>query len=146
MWWWDRLIEDKMRSAQEKGLFDNLAGQGEPLPQDDETRGEDWLGNHMLRQAGLLPDWLQLRKEIEAERPTVRAALDEYWRQAERDNLSAARQAALLQGFEKNYIRLAREINNKIDQHNLRCPSIFHEIARFPEDAIARRRQRSSRH
>ena len=145
MWWWDRIIEDKLRTANEQGLFDNLRGAGKPLSLDDETGGEDWLGNHMLHEAGLLPVWLELRKEIAAERGLVKAAFDDYWHHADRLERPGQPRTELLVGLEERYGKLAREINRKIDEHNMRCPSIGHELARFPEDAIARRRQRSLR-
>jgi hypothetical protein len=36
---------------------------------------------------------------------------------------------------EETYRKAATAINAKIDLHNLRCPSIMLEIARFREDA-----------
>lgn len=144
MWWWDAIIEDKVRSASERGLFDNLKGTGRSQHL-DEAGGEDWLGNHMLREAGLLPLWLELRTEIAAERDGVRVAYEQYWLRAEEMTRSGQLNPAILAADEEHYRRLAREINRKIDDHNMRCPSMAHELPRFPEDAIARRRQRSLR-
>lgn len=140
MWWWDRLIEDRIQAGIEKGLFDNLRGQGKRLPLDDDL-GQEWLANHLLREAGVLPEWLELRRQVYAERPSVLAALWEY-REAERQmDVDLPGQRAILQRLEERYIELAREINRKIDLHNLRCPSIHHELARFQEDALARERR-----
>ncbi|HET7037802.1 MAG TPA: DUF1992 domain-containing protein [Thermomicrobiaceae bacterium] len=145
MWWWDSLIDDKVRTAQQEGQFDNLRGAGRPFRWKDDSNDEDWLGNHLLHNAGVLPEWLQLRKEIAAERPAVREALDTYWlRRAELDPQDH-RHAALLARLEAEYAARAREINRKIDEHNLRCPSLAHEMPRFPEDLIRRRLQRVCR-
>jgi len=140
MWWWDRVIDDKIKAAEENGAFANLSGQGKRLPDDGEPAGEDWLANHLLRQAGVLPTWLQLRKEIHQERPSVLEALREYDLQRERLNPLDIRHSAILVRLEERYAARAREINKRIDEHNLRCPSIHLEIPRFQEDLIRRRR------
>lgn len=145
MWWWDRLIEDRVETAKEKGLFDNLRGQGKPLALEPGS-GEEWLANHLLREAGMLPDWLELRKLIHKERPRVLAALREYDEQAAVLDPRRPGDRAILDRLAQRYVEAAREINRKIDEHNLRCPSIDHELIRFPEDAITRRRRRAAAH
>ena len=79
--WLDAVI----RQAEAEGHFDNLPGQGKPLPPANPYEAlDEWaLANHILKQSGFLPDWLQLRKEVEEERPAVVAALDAYRRQRE---------------------------------------------------------------
>ncbi len=143
--WWDRLIEERIKAAQERGEFRNLSGEGRPLPRDDEASSEYWAAHRLLRKNGLLPDWLQLRKEIWEERQVVRAALDEYRDAAARLDPQNPGHVAILQRLERRYRELARQINLKIDLHNIRCPSIAHELIRFPEDLIERERARASR-
>ena len=145
MWWWDQLIENRVEESREKGLFENLRGQGRPLKLEPGS-GPEWLANHLLRENDMLPDWLQLRKEIHEERPRVIAALQEYDEQATVLDPRRPRDRAILDRLEQRYVQAAREINRKIDEHNLRCPSIHHELVRFPEDAIARRRRRANAH
>lgn len=140
MWWWDRVIDDKIKTAQESGAFDNLKNHGRPLPDDGEPNGEDWLANHLLRQAGVLPTWLQLRKEIYDDRSTVLDALREYEDERGRRDPFDLHDSAILVRLEERYAERAREVNKKIDEHNLRCPSISLEIPRFQEDLIRRRR------
>ncbi len=140
MWWWERIIDDKIKSAQESGAFDNLKNHGKPLPDDGEPNGEDWLANHLLRQAGVLPTWLQLRTEIYHERPRVLDALHEYESERAKRDPFNIRDSAILVRLEERYIECATQVNKKIDEHNLRCPSISLEIPRFQEDLIRRRR------
>ncbi len=142
MAWLDRLIDEKIKAAQERGAFDRLAGAGKPLQLDDESGGEDWLANHILREAGALPEWLQLRKEIYEERPRVIAALREYQAYERSLDTSLPGHRAILARLEERYRKLAAELNAKIDLHNVRCPSIAHELPRQPEDYIARLRRR----
>jgi hypothetical protein len=141
VWWWDRIIDDKIKTAQETGAFDNLRGQGRPLPDDGEPSGEDWLANHLLKQSGVLPTWLQLRKEIFHARPRVLEALREYEHERARLNPLDLRHSAILVRLEERYSLAAGEANKLIDEHNLRCPSISLEIPRFQEDLIRRRRR-----
>ncbi len=135
----ESLVEEQIRKAQEQGQFDNLPGFGKPLPKDDgyELAGEHWLGNHILKQAGFLPLWLQLRKEIAAERGEVEAALSRYREQARTLDPLASGTYATLRELEENYVQLATAINEKIHQHNDHCPptQLLHW---FPEDAARR--------
>jgi hypothetical protein len=132
----DGLIDAKIRAAQEQGKFDNLPGFGKPLPRDEgyEMAGEHWLGNHILKQTGYLPIWLQLRKEIAAERREVEAALAQFRGETCKP---AGSISATLQQLEDRYVQLATAINTKIDQHNDRCPNT-QLLNRFPEDTNRR--------
>ena len=128
----ENLIEEKIRAAREAGVFDNLRGAGQPFDFADDERQPDWLGLHVLRENGFLPEWLELRKQIAAERDEVHAALD-AWRGEITMNGSATHALATRAGG--RYRALAKAINAKIDLHNIRCPSLQFEIARFREDA-----------
>lgn len=59
-------VERKIREAQERGEFDNLAGQGQPLPGLNGRDDADWWVKGFLEREGLkapLPTSLALRKE-----------------------------------------------------------------------------------
>ncbi len=61
----DVLIEKKLEAAEAAGTFRNLPGSGKPLPPDDTTRVPNELraGYRILRDAGYVPEELELRKE-----------------------------------------------------------------------------------
>ena len=61
-----KIIEQRIREAQENGEFDNLPGQGEPLDFEDEGHvPEDLrLAYKILKNADCLPPELELKKEI----------------------------------------------------------------------------------
>jgi hypothetical protein len=127
-----KLVEDKIRQAIDDGAFDGLSGAGKPFGTLEDSSGEDWMGFHILKSNGFLPEWLELRKQIFDRRGGVLASLD-AWRAAvvrygDIDHV-LAREAHL------EYVRQSKAINAMIDLHNLRCPSIHLEIARFREDA-----------
>jgi Domain of unknown function (DUF1992) len=62
----ERLAENRIREAMERGEFDNLSLAGKPLPPDasglvpEELR----LAYKLLKDAGFLPPEMELRKEI----------------------------------------------------------------------------------
>ena len=63
----ERLIENKIREAMEKGEFDNLPGQGQPLDLTAyfNTPSDLRLGFAMLKGAQFVPPEVELRHEIE---------------------------------------------------------------------------------
>jgi hypothetical protein len=63
-------IDQQINEAAERGLFDNLAGAGKPLPDAGEDDfGEAWLRDYVRREGvppeDMLPTPLRLRKDIE---------------------------------------------------------------------------------
>jgi hypothetical protein len=62
----EKIVERKIREAQEKGEFDNLPGSGNPIDlQDDANIPDDLrLAYKILKNADCLPPEIQLRKEI----------------------------------------------------------------------------------
>ncbi|WP_189196078.1 DnaJ family domain-containing protein [Micromonospora fulviviridis] len=67
---WEAAVEAQIRSAQERGEFDNLPGAGKPIPGRDLPYDEGWwirsfLEREQLPSDLLLPTPLQLRRRIE---------------------------------------------------------------------------------
>jgi hypothetical protein len=63
-------VERQIRTAQDRGSFDNLPGHGKPLPNIDEPHDDlAWLAAKLRREnvsiAALLPPSLALAKEVE---------------------------------------------------------------------------------
>lgn len=62
---WETLIERQIREAAERGQFDNLPHQGEPLPIDDNPYAGEWgLAFHLLKNEGVAPPWIEADKEV----------------------------------------------------------------------------------
>ena len=61
-----KIAEQKIREAMERGEFDNLAYHGKPLKLDDLTGVPAHLrmGYKILKNAGILPEEMQLKKDI----------------------------------------------------------------------------------
>lgn len=63
---YQKIIEKRIKEAQEKGEFDDLPGKGGPLALEDDSRiPEDLrLSYKVLKNANCLPPEVELRKEI----------------------------------------------------------------------------------
>ena len=66
MWCFQKIVEERIRKAQEEGEFDNLPGKGQALALEDDSHiPEDLrLAYKILKNADCLPPELQLKKEI----------------------------------------------------------------------------------
>ena len=63
----ENIVEERIRKAQQRGLFDNLSGAGKPLPKDviGATVAEDLrLSYRILKNADCLPPEMEVKKEI----------------------------------------------------------------------------------
>jgi hypothetical protein len=62
----DRIIEERIRRAQQKGKFEDLEGTGKPLKfeKDGHVAGELRLAYKILKNADCLPPEIQLKNEI----------------------------------------------------------------------------------
>lgn len=67
---WEAAVEAQIRTARERGEFDNLPGAGKPLPGRDDPYDEMWWIKGLLEREALptdllLPTPLLLRKKVE---------------------------------------------------------------------------------
>lgn len=72
------LAEQKIRAAIQEGQFDRLPGFGKPLELEDESSIPPTLrlGYKILRNAGVLPEEMRLKKEIAAIREALQRTED----------------------------------------------------------------------
>ena len=70
-----RVAERKISDAIEEGVFENLPGKGQPVKLDEDpvTPAHLRAANKVLKNAGVLPDWVQTLKDLQAERGEVAA-------------------------------------------------------------------------
>ncbi len=81
----DKLVEQKIREAQEAGEFDRLEGAGRPVNLDAYFATPEGLraGYAVLKNAGVVPEEVQLLKELDALKRRLGARTDA----AERERL-----------------------------------------------------------
>jgi len=92
------VVEERIRQAQRDGLFDDLPGKGKPLKLDDDSHVAPALraSYRILKNAGILPPEIQMRKEI--------STLKQMLEQVEEEDQAR---------------ELVREINEKILESNI---------------------------
>lgn len=80
------MAEEKIKAGLKSGTFDNLPGKGKPLVLEDLSAVPKELraGYKMLKNAGMLPEELQLRKDIVTLNDLLRCCEDDK----ERERLS----------------------------------------------------------
>jgi hypothetical protein len=64
----ERIAEEKIREAAQRGEFDHLPGAGKPLPDEDDLAlvpPELRMAYRVLKNAGYVPEEVRLRREIE---------------------------------------------------------------------------------
>ena len=115
-----RIAEQRIQEAMERGDFDNLALKGEPLPAEDLTHVPEELrmGYKVLKNAGVLPEELELKREIVDLRRLLAACSDKEEQSSLRRRLSA-RQLRFDMLMEKNFrtpawLRYEGKINERM--------------------------------
>jgi hypothetical protein len=62
---WDSWVDEAIQDARERGDFDNLPGQGQPVTiETNPLAGDNELGYHVLKNNNILPHWMELSKEL----------------------------------------------------------------------------------
>ncbi|SLN42204.1 DnaJ family domain-containing protein [Pseudooctadecabacter jejudonensis] len=56
------LIDARIRAAQAEGAFDDLPGQGRPLPPEDDP--ENALLNRLMKESKAVPEFVSLSREL----------------------------------------------------------------------------------
>lgn len=85
MSWVEMIADRKVRDAQEEGLFDNLPGKGRPLNLDIDSRlpPEIRIANQLMRDAGVLPEWIEMEKQIRTRRQAWTERVEAYAQERE---------------------------------------------------------------
>lgn len=65
-------VEQRIRELERKGGLRDLPGQGAPLRDDDPSTDEGWAARHLMRQANAVPEWVDLRREIDERRARIK--------------------------------------------------------------------------
>lgn len=70
----DRIAEEKIQAAMQTGQFNGLAGTGQPLDlrENPFEPSHERLANQVLKNADILPAWLEDRRTIEADITALR--------------------------------------------------------------------------
>ena len=116
------IAERRIQEAMKDGLLDDLAMKGQPIPHEDLSGVPEELrmGYKILKNAGYLPEELQLQQEILSIKDMLQACTDLEGRSEARQKLTL-RQLQLDMLMEKKGRSLAsREYQDKLEARLLR--------------------------
>jgi len=124
---WRDLIEDLIEDGRQRGVFDELAGEGKPLELDSNLfEGSSALANKLLKENDLRPAWLSSRvivmEQIDALRGDIRRTWDRY-RLAFGHAQGEGQRSGLTIGWDDHCRRWETEIaklNKQIENYNLK--------------------------
>lgn len=139
MSWFEIIAERKILDAQEEGAFDNLPGKGKPLNLEIDSRvpPELRMAYRLMREANVLPDWIQMEKEIRQRKERIDLKIEEYGRRREVDLERAEGDRTWvpkLDGRRDDFLiyiaRELRDLNRLIDRFNLIVPATSRQRVR----------------
>jgi hypothetical protein len=143
---WSLLAERRILAAMERGEFDNLPGQGQPLRwRENPLVPPEWrLAFDLLERAGLAPEWILRDAEIRAEIAALerKRERERLWMEERREALAAmspeeaAAERERLRRVQKHTLEQVRlqveKLNRKIADWNLIVPIVW--LQRLPLD------------
>jgi len=123
------LIEDLIEDGRQRGLFNDLAGQGQPLQLDENAyEGSARLANKLLKDNDLRPAWLTHRSNVVEKIDLLRTNIARTWaryRVAFAQAQGESHRSALTLGWDDACRRWEESIvslNKEIESYNLKRP------------------------
>ena len=104
-------IEEIIRRAKSEGYFNDLPGKGKPLDL-SKRQPQDAVGG-LLKEAGFVPEWATLGKELDASAETTKRRIAQWLRR--REILLKEAETRLERGAEGDARRILRQANEDRD-------------------------------
>lgn len=122
MFFFEKIAEQRIQEAMAEGLFDNLAGKGQPLKLEDDSHipPELRIAYKILKMADCLPPELELQKEIITLRDLLADLPDEKERLQQMRRLN----------FLTMKLSLVRKISPLMQEHNIYTEKILNKLAK----------------
>lgn len=132
---WRIIAERKLNEAIAQGFFDNLPGTGRPLNLSDNPfePAEERLSNSILKNAGFVPPWAELGRQIDRARDRVDAERDRLLaiaqRHSRRNSLTNPPSSGHADSDDSglamrvsDFLQAITDLNRAIDDFNLAVP------------------------
>jgi len=71
----EQTVEERIADLERAGELRGLPGEGQPLPSDDTGSPDSWAARRVVKNAGAVPEWADLRKEIDTRASRIRMRL-----------------------------------------------------------------------
>lgn len=140
-----KIAERKIQEGVEEGKFDDLPGKGKPLDlsEGDSVPLDVRMANKVLKNAGVLPEWIQVQHEILSEREEItryreRMAAENLKRRARLEPQNLPSDHAAVRQFAEwhtrcrdNYLRRLKHFNTSVLKFSIIAPSTaspFHSL------------------
>ena len=68
-------METRLHELAQSGELSGLPGEGAPLPDDSGPNDGTWAARHIVQNAGVTPEWVELRTDIAARTSLLRRRL-----------------------------------------------------------------------
>lgn len=138
----DRLVEDLIQEAMNRGEFKDLPGMGKPLKENTNTRNPyvDFVTyklNEILIENGFTPEWIQLSKEIREEIQDLRKKLINARSKVGQIPLNY-KDEKTWKNIVENFKSKTKEINIKIDKYNLLVPILQKQMLHVKLEDLAK--------
>jgi hypothetical protein len=138
---WKQIAEQAIRQAMEEGKFDRLPGAGQPLnldenPYEDPAR---WAANHLLRNNGFSPPWIEERRSLEWDIQRARLDLLRAWQWTQVISVDAAGGNAHWRRALGAFGEQVEALNRRLRDYNLKAPAGIPHLAHLVvEDEVRR--------
>lgn len=121
----EKIAEQRIQEAMERGEFDNLPGAGKPLTLEDDSHlpADLRIAYKILKNADCLPPELELRKEIRTTEELLSGIQDtqEKYRQMKRLNYLIMK------------LNTMRRVSPMLEEHQVYYPKVLDRLAREKE-------------
>ena len=133
---WESLVDKLIRESMERGEFDGLAGEGEPidLSENPFEAPELRTAHRLLRNAGFAPAWIEERKDIEASFTRAWTTLARARKLYSEEVPHGARWQRAVQEFRET----VAELNQRIRIYNLKAPAAGFQRKVIDADCLIR--------
>jgi hypothetical protein len=120
----DEIVEKMIRKAIEEGKFEGLSGKGKPLVlRDDPYVDPTWrMAHDLLSQHGYTLDWIEVRRQIDAEIDRARSKVARTWAWVNSNPLDIGTEDEWKR-IKKEFIQFIEEMNRRIRDYNLSIPA-----------------------
>uniref|UniRef100_A0A8D9EBD3 DnaJ homolog subfamily C member 28 n=1 Tax=Cacopsylla melanoneura TaxID=428564 RepID=A0A8D9EBD3_9HEMI len=129
----ERLVEDLIVESMQRGEFDNLSGNGKPLPQRIEHNPYVDFTTHKMNQVlidnGFAPEWITLQKEIREEKESLLNDMSSV-----KQKLSKPVTYEDMEMWESHVNKWkgrVDQLNSKINKYNLLVPILMKQMFLF---------------
>jgi DnaJ homolog subfamily C member 28 len=131
---WESLVDRLIRESMERGEFEGLSGEGQPvdLSENPFEAPELRTAHRLLRNAGFAPAWIEERKDIEA---TFTRAMTILAR-ARKLYSQEVPQGAQWQRAVREFRETVAELNQRIRIYNLKAPAAGFQRKVFDVDRL----------